>query len=187
MDILIPLDTLISFITSACKTMGDFHRAGAAGASGHGLPKAFRLPKVKRPLLSHKFIIPIFLWFQQDSIGDHEGLLLEDDWRPISPLSPDDSPPHRQAVFGPEDDTNATIFVVMLDIILRQLELADYPVYEGTSSHQAQRLLAALNDTLKAPWAGVHLCDNPEYDDYVDCAYCRDTTIFYEVKIFSTF
>lgn len=101
-----------------------------------------------------------------------------------------------------ENDSNGTMFVMMLDILnkqvtivllaygseqlkissLLQMDLAEIPRYLGTGDKLSQKILLTITDILKAPWTGTHLCDNPEFDDFVDCTVCRETTLFFEVS-----
>lgn len=62
-----------------------------------------------------------------------------------------------------------------------QIELNDIPSYSGISSEHAQKLLCTIGDILRAPWRGSHTCDQPDMDEFVDCNYCQETAIFYEV------
>uniref|UniRef100_A0A915IDA8 Uncharacterized protein n=1 Tax=Romanomermis culicivorax TaxID=13658 RepID=A0A915IDA8_ROMCU len=151
-DITIPLDTVLNFYSLLAKYLG---------------PIPPDMPKRQRA--------------QKDSIGDHEGLQVDEEARPMSPLSQDGCPTHHQTVFDSDDENNASIFVVLLDILQRQFELNDVSKLISSNSNTISHILTALNDLLKAPWFGQHVCDDPTCDDFVDCLYCRDTTIFYQL------
>lgn len=73
--------------------------------------------------------------------------------------------------------------MVMVDILLKQIELAEIRPNLGTGDETVQKVMKCLTQVVRAPWQGTHICENPDVDDFVDCNYCQTITIFYELLL----
>uniref|UniRef100_T1KYI8 Uncharacterized protein n=1 Tax=Tetranychus urticae TaxID=32264 RepID=T1KYI8_TETUR len=91
-----------------------------------------------------------------------------------------------------DDKLNLTCFILMLDILIKQMELQDTPSHKGLENRDAEPVLILLLDILLAPWPGVHSCD--QEDDYrhttdkedaqsVQCEYCEMIAIWYQLGL----
>ncbi|OUC42974.1 hypothetical protein D917_10138 [Trichinella nativa] len=90
---------------------------------------------------------------------------------------------HRQSVFSTNDSTSVVLFIVILDILMRQMELGGFNKNQGTSSIMEQNIMCVIVDIIKLPWLGMHTCSNVECDQFADCVYCRDSTIFFQLAM----
>nr|AYV89233.1 unc-79-like protein [Tetranychus evansi] len=91
-----------------------------------------------------------------------------------------------------DDNLNLTCFILMLDILIKQMELQDTPSHKGLENRDAEPVLILMLDILLAPWPGVHSCD--QEDDYrhtndkedaqsVQCQYCEMIAIWYQLGL----
>ncbi|KAL1226831.1 Uncoordinated protein [Trichinella spiralis] len=90
---------------------------------------------------------------------------------------------HRQSVFSTNDSTSVVLFIVILDILMRQMELGGFNKNQATSSIMEQNIMCVIIDIIKLPWLGMHTCSNVECDQFADCVYCRDSTIFFQLAM----
>ncbi|VDP36413.1 unnamed protein product [Soboliphyme baturini] len=107
----------------------------------------------------------------------------DDEMFTMSPQSSDEIPLYQQSILGPIEETNVTLFAIMLDVLLRQMELWDVPKNQGVESGLMQSVLILLTVMMKAPWSGIHVCENPDFDDFADCMYCRVATVFCQLLV----
>ncbi|KFD70034.1 hypothetical protein M514_08994 [Trichuris suis] len=98
-------------------------------------------------------------------------------------ILPETSPTHRQSVFCFNDNTNVVMFIIMLDILMRQMELSEFQRNQGTKTDEAQIVLSVMSQIVRCPWYGVHYCKNAECDEYADCLFCRDSTVFFQLAV----
>uniref|UniRef100_A0A5S6R432 Uncoordinated protein 79 n=1 Tax=Trichuris muris TaxID=70415 RepID=A0A5S6R432_TRIMR len=114
---------------------------------------------------------------EMTSTDDHEAEEL------LSPFVPGTNPAHRQSVFCFNDNTNVVMFIIMLDILMRQMELSEFERNQGTQTDEAQVVLSVMTQIIRCPWHGVHYCKNAECDEYADCLFCRDSTVFFQLAV----
>ncbi|KRZ76163.1 Uncoordinated protein 79 [Trichinella papuae] len=120
------------------------------------------------------------LSFKEHMNDPESSLFAEED---IMHFSNDMHHSHRQSVFSTNDSTSVVLFIVILDILMRQMELGGFNKNQGTSSVVEQNIMCVIIDIIKLPWLGMHTCSNVECDQFADCVYCRDSTIFFQLAM----
>ncbi|KAL1232091.1 Uncoordinated protein [Trichinella pseudospiralis] len=120
------------------------------------------------------------LSFKEHMNDPESSLYAEED---IMHFSNDTHHSHRQSVFSTNDSTSVVLFIVILDILMRQMELGGFNKNQGTSSVVEQNIMGVIIDIIKLPWLGMHTCSNVECDQFADCVYCRDSTIFFQLAM----
>ncbi|XP_074599916.1 UNC-79 domain-containing protein isoform X2 [Brevipalpus obovatus] len=91
-----------------------------------------------------------------------------------------------------DNKLNLTCYILMLDILIKQMELQDVNAHRGLENNDALPVLKLLFNILKAPWYGAHKCDKVK--DYslinerkeaqpVQCNYCEITAIWYQLAL----
>ncbi|KRY11149.1 Protein unc-79 -like protein [Trichinella patagoniensis] len=63
------------------------------------------------------------------------------------------------------------------------MELGGFNKNQSTSSIMEQNIMCVIIDIIKLPWLGMHTCSNVECDQFADCVYCRDSTIFFQLAM----
>uniref|UniRef100_A0A914UX21 Protein unc-79 homolog n=1 Tax=Plectus sambesii TaxID=2011161 RepID=A0A914UX21_9BILA len=186
MDIVMPLDLMLSMLSGAAHRLTEIECMEDVDAHLNASisKKPVVQPAVDKTEQCHRASIA-----RTDSIGEHDGLLDDESVHDVTALTPEESPirkplaPGTMMLDAELGDSNAAFYATIMDIILRQIELNDIPAYSGIGSERSQKLLCALSDILRAPWKGSHTCDQPDMDEFVDCNYCQETAIFYEMMM----
>lgn len=91
-----------------------------------------------------------------------------------------------------DDNLNLTCFILMLDILIKQMELQDIPSHKGLENRDIEPVLTLMLDILLTSWPGNHNCD--QEDDYrhtsdkdeaqsVQCQYCEMIAIWYQLGL----
>lgn len=88
-----------------------------------------------------------------------------------------------------EDEAQISCYILMLDILVKQMELQEVPAHKGLDKEQAQPLLTMLKDILEAPWPGVHSCEEVQLLDVhgeldcPQCSMCELSAIWYQLAL----
>uniref|UniRef100_A0A0P4WEN1 Protein unc-79 homolog n=3 Tax=Scylla olivacea TaxID=85551 RepID=A0A0P4WEN1_SCYOL len=105
--------------------------------------------------------------------------VVEDDLGSSSGLSEEDRPPSDH----PEDHYSnpqliLTCFVLMLDVLFKQMEVQELERHQGTEAQQSQSIMILIRDMLAAPCLAPHTCDG-----HLDCTTCELTTTFFQLAM----
>lgn len=105
--------------------------------------------------------------------------VVEDDLGSSSGLSEEDHPPSDH----PEDHYSnpqliLTCFVLMLDVLFKQMEVQELERHQGTEAQQSQSIMILIRDMLAAPCLAPHTCDG-----HLDCTTCELTTTFFQLAM----
>lgn len=91
-----------------------------------------------------------------------------------------------------EDIMNLTCYILMLDILIKQMELQDVNAHKGLENSDALPVLRLLLNILKSPWYGVHTCNNVDDYSHINekeeahstyCSYCETIAIWYQLAL----
>ena len=91
-----------------------------------------------------------------------------------------------------EDTDSACInsYILILDILVKQMELQEFPAHKGLENNDVKPVLELLRDTLRAPWPGVHTCEQihlmPDMDseeDFIQCNQCEVIAIWHQLSL----
>ncbi|XP_065123352.1 protein unc-79 homolog isoform X1 [Paramisgurnus dabryanus] len=78
-----------------------------------------------------------------------------------------------------DDDINLGCFILMFDLILKQMELHDDVVLLGLESSLGRDIVAIINSVLQAPWGGSHTCQKDEKP--MECNLCQSSILCYQL------
>lgn len=83
-----------------------------------------------------------------------------------------------------EAEINLTCFILMIDTLIKQLELQEIPQHKGLEQAEAQKVMILLHDIIKAPWIGVHTCSESENDkEDGPCLFCEMCAVWYQLAM----
>ncbi|XP_058847508.1 protein unc-79 homolog isoform X1 [Acipenser ruthenus] len=78
-----------------------------------------------------------------------------------------------------EDDMNLNCFILMFDLILKQMELQDDGVTLGLDNSLSKDIISIINNVFQAPWGGSHTCQKDE--KAVECNLCQSSILCYQL------
>uniref|UniRef100_A0A8C8CHQ6 Unc-79 homolog, NALCN channel complex subunit n=1 Tax=Oncorhynchus tshawytscha TaxID=74940 RepID=A0A8C8CHQ6_ONCTS len=78
-----------------------------------------------------------------------------------------------------DDDMNLGCFILMFDLILKQMELQDDGVMLGLESSLGKDIVGIINNVFQAPWGGSHTCQKDE--KALECSLCQSSILCYQL------
>ncbi|KAM6961265.1 protein unc-79 homolog [Aplochiton taeniatus] len=78
-----------------------------------------------------------------------------------------------------QEDTNLACFILMFDLILKQMELQDDGVMLGLDSSLGKEIVGIINNVFQAPWGGSHTCQKDE--TALECSLCQSSILCYQL------
>uniref|UniRef100_A0A3Q3KT98 Unc-79 homolog, NALCN channel complex subunit n=1 Tax=Mastacembelus armatus TaxID=205130 RepID=A0A3Q3KT98_9TELE len=78
-----------------------------------------------------------------------------------------------------DDDMNLGCFILMFDLILKQMELQDDGVILGLDSSLGKDIVGIINNVFQAPWGGSHTCQKDE--KALECSLCQSSILCYQL------
>uniref|UniRef100_A0A4W6F9R4 Unc-79 homolog, NALCN channel complex subunit n=1 Tax=Lates calcarifer TaxID=8187 RepID=A0A4W6F9R4_LATCA len=78
-----------------------------------------------------------------------------------------------------DDDMNLGCFILMFDLILKQMELQDDGVMLGLDSSLGKDIVGIINNVFQAPWGGSHTCQKDE--KALECSLCQSSILCYQL------
>ncbi|XP_036397727.1 protein unc-79 homolog isoform X7 [Megalops cyprinoides] len=78
-----------------------------------------------------------------------------------------------------DDDMNLGCFILMFDLILKQMELQDDGVTMGLDNSLAKDIMGIVNNVFQAPWGGSHTCQKDE--KALECSLCQSSILCYQL------
>ncbi|XP_039897248.1 protein unc-79 homolog isoform X5 [Simochromis diagramma] len=78
-----------------------------------------------------------------------------------------------------DDDMNLGCFILMFDLILKQMELQDDGVMLGLDSSLGKDIVGIINNVFQAPWGGSHTCQKDE--KALECNLCQSSILCYQL------
>ncbi|XP_064181312.1 protein unc-79 homolog isoform X2 [Anguilla rostrata] len=78
-----------------------------------------------------------------------------------------------------DDDMNLGCFILMFDLILKQMELQDDGVTLGLDNSLAKDIMGIVNNVFQAPWGGSHTCQKDE--KALECSLCQSSILCYQL------
>ncbi|MGH0171782.1 UNVERIFIED_CONTAM: hypothetical protein FKN15_061770 [Acipenser sinensis] len=78
-----------------------------------------------------------------------------------------------------EDDMNLSCFILMFNLILKQMELQDDGVTLGLDNSLSKDIISIINNVFQAPWGGSHTCQKDE--KAVECNLCQSSILCYQL------
>ncbi|CAB1330949.1 unnamed protein product, partial [Coregonus sp. 'balchen'] len=78
-----------------------------------------------------------------------------------------------------DDDMNLSCFILMFDLILKQMELQDDGVMLVLESSLGKDIVGIINNVFQAPWGGSHTCQKDE--KAMECSLCQSSILCYQL------
>ncbi|XP_043119340.1 protein unc-79 homolog isoform X2 [Puntigrus tetrazona] len=78
-----------------------------------------------------------------------------------------------------DDDMNLGCFILMFDLVLKQMELQDEALTPGLESSLGRDVVGIINSVLQAPWGGSHTCQKDE--KALECSLCQSSILCYQL------
>uniref|UniRef100_A0A8C4UZG4 Unc-79 homolog, NALCN channel complex subunit n=1 Tax=Falco tinnunculus TaxID=100819 RepID=A0A8C4UZG4_FALTI len=78
-----------------------------------------------------------------------------------------------------DDEMNLNCFILMFDLILKQMELQDDGVTLGLENSISRDVISIINNVFQAPWGGSHTCQKDE--KAVECGLCQSSILCYQL------
>uniref|UniRef100_A0A8C4KDJ8 Unc-79 homolog, NALCN channel complex subunit n=1 Tax=Dromaius novaehollandiae TaxID=8790 RepID=A0A8C4KDJ8_DRONO len=78
-----------------------------------------------------------------------------------------------------DDEMNLNCFILMFDLILKQMELQDDGITLGLENSISKDIISIINNVLQAPWGGSHTCQKDE--KAVECGLCQSSILCYQL------
>ncbi|XP_078089332.1 protein unc-79 homolog [Mustelus asterias] len=78
-----------------------------------------------------------------------------------------------------DDDMNLACFILMFDLILKQMELQDDGIVLGLDHGLSKDIISIINNVFQAPWGGSHTCQKDERA--VECNLCQSSILCYQL------
>nr|XP_042898256.1 protein unc-79 homolog isoform X2 [Parasteatoda tepidariorum] len=80
-----------------------------------------------------------------------------------------------------DDEIHLPCYILMLDILIKQLELHEINMHKGLEQNHAQSILSLIRSLVDAPWEGRHTCSEPS--DGNQCIFCEICAIFFQLSV----
>ncbi|XP_072555287.1 protein unc-79 homolog isoform X3 [Paramormyrops kingsleyae] len=78
-----------------------------------------------------------------------------------------------------DDDMNLGCFILMFDLLLKQMELQDDGITLGLESNLGKDIVGIINNVFQAPWGGSHTCQKDE--KALECSLCQSSILCYQL------
>ncbi|XP_016328167.1 protein unc-79 homolog [Sinocyclocheilus anshuiensis] len=170
LDIVVPLQLLISMFSdgvNSLKELANQRRAGAADLSGNAGVRRVSVVSDPGRRGQHNNLSPFPSPFRSPlhcspfkNLGHAAGNCALD-------LNCDD------------DDMNLGCFIIMFDLVLKQMELQDEALTLGLESSLGRDVVGIINSVLQAPWGSSHTCQKDEKP--LECSLCQSSILCYQM------
>ncbi|XP_035227755.1 protein unc-79 homolog isoform X3 [Stegodyphus dumicola] len=94
---------------------------------------------------------------------------------------PEDENPLLDVEYKSDAEIDLSCYILMLDILIKQLELQEVPLHKGFEQKDAQSILLLIRNFIEAPWEGIHTCSEPTEGS--QCIFCEMCAIFYQLSL----
>ncbi|XP_044128552.1 protein unc-79 homolog isoform X2 [Bufo gargarizans] len=78
-----------------------------------------------------------------------------------------------------DEEMNLNCFILMFDLILKQMELQDDGITLGLENSLSKDIISIINNVFQAPWGGSHTCQKDE--KAVECSLCQSSILCYQM------
>ncbi|XP_044292351.1 protein unc-79 homolog isoform X2 [Varanus komodoensis] len=78
-----------------------------------------------------------------------------------------------------DEEMNLNCFILMFDLILKQMELQDDGITLGLENSISKDIISIINNVFQAPWGGSHTCQKDE--KAVECNLCQSSILCYQL------
>uniref|UniRef100_A0A803SXG5 Unc-79 homolog, NALCN channel complex subunit n=1 Tax=Anolis carolinensis TaxID=28377 RepID=A0A803SXG5_ANOCA len=78
-----------------------------------------------------------------------------------------------------DDEMNLNCFILMFDLILKQMELQDDGITLGLENSISKDIISIISNVFQAPWGGSHTCQKDE--KATECTLCQSSILCYQL------
>ncbi|XP_056666463.1 protein unc-79 homolog isoform X13 [Monodelphis domestica] len=78
-----------------------------------------------------------------------------------------------------DDEMNLNCFILMFDLLLKQMELQDDGITMGLDNSLSKDIMSIINNVFQAPWGGSHTCQKDERA--IECHLCQSSILCYQL------
>nr|XP_051682389.1 protein unc-79 homolog isoform X3 [Oryctolagus cuniculus] len=176
LDIMVPLQLLISMFSdgvNSVKELANQRKSRANELAGNLAARRVSVASDPGRRVQHSMLSPFHSPFQSPFRSPARSPRR-------SPFKNFGHPAGRTIDFDCEDDEmNLNCFILMFDLLLKQMELQDDGITMGLEHNLSKDIISIINNVFQAPWGGSHTCQKDEKS--VECSLCQLSILCYQL------
>ncbi|XP_021567615.1 protein unc-79 homolog, partial [Carlito syrichta] len=176
LDIMVPLQLLISMFSdgvNSVKELANQRKSRVSELAGNLAARRVSVASDPGRRVQHNMLSPFHSPFQSPFRSP-----MHSPFR--SPFKNFGHPGGRTIDFDCEDDEmNLNCFILMFDLLLKQMELQDDGITMGLEHNLSKDIISIINNVFQAPWGGSHTCQKTE--KATECNLCQSSILCYQL------
>uniref|UniRef100_G3T0V8 Unc-79 homolog, NALCN channel complex subunit n=1 Tax=Loxodonta africana TaxID=9785 RepID=G3T0V8_LOXAF len=176
LDIMVPLQLLISMFSdgvNSVKELANQRKSRVNELAGNLAARRVSVASDPGRRVQHNMLSPFHSPFQSPFRSP-----IRSPFR--SPFKNFGHPGGRTIDFDCEDDEmNLNCFILMFDLLLKQMELQDDGITMGLEHSLSKDIISVINNVFQAPWGGSHSCQKDE--KALECNLCQSSILCYQL------
>ncbi|XP_026636666.1 protein unc-79 homolog isoform X10 [Microtus ochrogaster] len=176
LDIMVPLQLLISMFSdgvNSVKELANQRKSRTNELSGNAAARRVSVASDPGRRGQHNMLSPFHSPFQSPFRSP-----MRSPFR--SPFKNFGHPGGRTIDFDCEDDDmNLNCFILMFDLLLKQMELQDDGITMGLEHSLSKDIISIINNVFQAPWGGSHSCQKDKKAK--ECNLCQSSILCYQL------
>uniref|UniRef100_A0A8D2AME2 Unc-79 homolog, NALCN channel complex subunit n=1 Tax=Sciurus vulgaris TaxID=55149 RepID=A0A8D2AME2_SCIVU len=176
LDIMVPLQLLISMFSdgvNSVKELANQRKSRVSELAGNLGTRRVSVASDPGRRVQHNMLSPFHSPFQSPFRSP-----MRSPFR--SPFKNFGHPGGRTIDFDCEDDEmNLNCFILMFDLLLKQMELQDDGITMGLEHSLSKDIISIINNVFQAPWGGSHTCQKEE--KAIECNLCQSSILCYQL------
>ncbi|MBZ3873390.1 Protein unc-79-like protein [Sciurus carolinensis] len=176
LDIMVPLQLLISMFSdgvNSVKELANQRKSRVSELAGNLATRRVSVASDPGRRVQHNMLSPFHSPFQSPFRSP-----MRSPFR--SPFKNFGHPGGRTIDFDCEDDEmNLNCFILMFDLLLKQMELQDDGITMGLEHSLSKDIISIINNVFQAPWGGSHTCQKEE--KAIECNLCQSSILCYQL------
>ncbi|XP_069321355.1 protein unc-79 homolog isoform X2 [Eulemur rufifrons] len=176
LDIMVPLQLLISMFSdgvNSVKELANQRKSRVSELAGNLASRRVSVASDPGRRVQHNMLSPFHSPFQSPFRSP-----MRSPFR--SPFKNFGHPGGRTIDFDCEDDEmNLNCFILMFDLLLKQMELQDDGITMGLEHSLSKDIISIINNVFQAPWGGSHTCQKEE--KAIECNLCQSSILCYQL------
>ncbi|XP_048655193.1 protein unc-79 homolog isoform X5 [Marmota marmota marmota] len=176
LDIMVPLQLLISMFSdgvNSVKELANQRKSRVSELAGNLAARRVSVASDPGRRVQHSMLSPFHSPFQSPFRSP-----MRSPFR--SPFKNFGHPGGRTIDFDCEDDEmNLNCFILMFDLLLKQMELQDDGITMGLEHSLSKDIISIINNVFQAPWGGSHTCQKEE--KAIECNLCQSSILCYQL------
>ncbi|XP_029807919.1 protein unc-79 homolog isoform X1 [Suricata suricatta] len=176
LDIMVPLQLLISMFSdgvNSVKERANQRKSRVSELAGNLAARRVSVASDPGRRVQHNMLSPFHSPFQSPFRSPMRSPF-------HSPFKNFGHPGGRTIDFDCEDDEmNLNCFILMFDLLLKQMELQDDGITMGLEHSLSKDIISIINNVFQAPWGGSHTCQKEE--KATECNLCQSSILCYQL------